>query len=110
MILQGHSHIYKIEGSIKEENPIRVLVLSLCDISVYEESFQSILDLEIELKDDNISIITIRQLIYLNNTFTPINLATYDLDNIDQTKELYDQDREKNLVLKKQTADLSKID
>lgn len=110
LILQGHSHIYKIEGSIKEENPIKVLVPSLSDISVYEESFPSILDLEIELKDENISVITIRQLIYLNNTFTPINMATYDLDNIDQTKELYDQDREKNLVLKKQTADLSKID
>ena len=110
LILQGHSHIYKIEGNIKEENPIRVLVPSLSDISVYKESFPSILDLEIELKDENISVITIRQLIYLNKKFTPINVATYDLDNIDQTNELYNQDIEKNLVLKKQTADLSQID
>ena len=110
LILQGHSHIYKIEGNIKEKNPIRVLVPSLSDISVYKESFPSILDLEIELKDENISVITIRQLIYLNKNFTPINVATYDLDNIDQTNELYNQDIEKNLVLKKQTADLSQID
>lgn len=107
LILQGHSHLYQTRTNKLKTNQIRINVPTLSDILVYEESYPSMLDLEIQLVNNKIEIIEVRQLIYVDNKFRTVNLTIHNLSN---QIALENNKAAKKLVLEKQTPSSSQIE
>lgn len=97
LFLQGHSHLYQVK--VNENNKLCINVPSLSDILVYEESYPSMLDLEIELVNNKIEIVRIRQLIYIDNQYRMVNLAVHNLTNPNEVEM-----SAKKLVLERQSS------
>ena len=72
LILQGHSHKFKIENNPLSNN-LHIVVPPLSDIPVNDYSYPSALELDIHFDDGNITNVTTKQLIYHNNSFVTIN-------------------------------------
>jgi len=72
LILQGHSHKFKIENNPLSNN-LHIVVPPLSDIPVNDYSYPSALELDIHFDDGNITNVTTKQLIYHNNSFVTIS-------------------------------------